>query len=199
MGISAKRSADGLYVLVMVASAAGGVYLLIRLVLQLIRIAGNHDIPVDAGFDRTVPVPIGDVSAPVDITSGIVYVSDAPAFSLGLLLLGELLASGAPVALLAMLGVFCLRMTRERVFDRVNSRLVSGAGAIIAVGGGVGPFIAHMGSNGALAVLSGHTLGRTDNPGTVDWTAVGVGFALIVLGYAFEVGVRLKRETEGLV
>jgi len=175
-------------------------YLAIRLAVRLADIAGNHRVPFTVAFaERTAAVPVGAVDVPVAVTEGIVHAGGLPAGIIALVIVGELLQAGAPIAVLVMFAILCWRMARGLVFDRLNARLVSVSGAVITLGLVFGAFVAHMGTNYVVAELSGRTTGRIDNPSTFDWVPLSIGIGVMLLGSAFEVGTRLRRDTEGLV
>jgi hypothetical protein len=194
-----QRDRNG-WTTVIVLSAGAVVYLLGQLLFKVVAIVGNEDVPVSVPFQGLASsIAFGDVTAPVLINEGVIHVSGLSGLTFVSVLLGELLRGGAPIALLVLLAVFAFRMARERVFDRTNSRLVSWGGIVALVGWGVGGFFAHMGVNGAVATLSRGTDRGTEIASSIDLFPIAVGLALILLGVVFEVGMRMKRDTEGLV
>jgi hypothetical protein len=174
--------------------------LLADLVRRILLIAPNRDVPVTVPFFHTtaaVAAGPGGADVPVAIAQGVIHVSGMPGITLASLVLGEILRTGLLVVPLVAFAVLCLRMARGRVFDRVNARLVSATGiAVVVVWGAAGLFTG-MGVNGAFAALSDHGYDNAAFP--IDYTGLAAGVAVLVVGVAFELGIRLQRDTEGLV
>jgi hypothetical protein len=195
-----KQLNTGSLWLLAAGAAAMVVYLLVRLGLRIGEIVPNRDVAVPVPFaDTTASLPVGPQGGPVAvaITEGVLHVSGMPAISLVSVLLGETLRAGTAIALIVFFGVFCLRMSRGRIFDRANVRLVLWSGAVLVVGWGAGGLFTMMGVNGAFAALSAHGYDNVGFP--TDWAPFIAGLTLLLLSYAFESGMRLQRETEGLV
>ena len=200
MGTPTSRQDRAGWVTIIGLSVVGIAYLLGQLLFHVIAILGNSRISVTVPFrERTASLAFGDVTAPVTIGEGVIHVGGLGGLTYASVLIGEVLRDGAPIALLVLLAVFAFRMTRDRVFDRTNSRLVSWAGITVLLGWGLGGFFQHLGVNGAVAVLSGHTDSGNEIASGIDLFPLAVGVAVILLGVVFEVGMRLQRDAEGLV
>jgi hypothetical protein len=115
------------------------------------------------------------------------------------LVLAIALRSLCLIAVAALGVVLCRRLLRGIVFDQVNSRLTFVMSMGLLAAGLVGPWFENMGLNGVLAALGGDygdarwLLFRDGIPLFVAAIAVGV---LVIV---FRRGIRLAKETEGLV
>jgi hypothetical protein len=195
MTTRAKRSDLTGWITVAVLCIPGVAYLLGGMLFRMSRILGNHDVPITVPFQNTsTDLALGDATTHVVLTDGVIHVSGLTGLTYVSVLIGEILESGAPVALLVLLGVFALRMARARVFDRTNSRLVTWAGIVVLLGWGLGAFFAHMGVNGSVPDSLDDAVASR-----IDLFPIAIGAALLLFGVVFEAGMRMKRDTEGLV
>jgi hypothetical protein len=182
------------WVTIIVLSIVGIAYLLGGMIFRVAQILSDHDVPITVPFQNTgTDLALGGATTHVAITEGVVHVSGLSGVTFGCVLIGEILQSGAPIAILVLLAVFAFRMARERVFDRTNSRLVTWAGISVLIGV-VGGFFAHMGVNGAVPESL-----YPEISSRIDLFPIAIGAALMLFGVVFELGTRMKRETEGLV
>lgn len=103
----------------------------------------------------------------------------------------------AMLVVVACLTWLCLNISRARIFDRANERLLSACAAATGLGWLVSLLFGTMTINGAFASISD---GDYDNVlAEVNFTPLIATFVFGVLAAAFRVGSRLQKETEGLV
>jgi len=187
------------YTFLITLCAGASVFFLADLMRRILQIAPNHDVAVTVPVRTTAYVAAGPDGAdvPVTVTQGVIHVSGMPPITIASLLLGEIVRTGAAIAVIVLLGVFLLRMSRGVVFDRINSGLVIASGITIIAAWMLGRLFTTMGVNGAFAALSDH---RYDNGAfPIDATGLFAGGAVLLIGTAFGIGARLQRDTEGLV
>jgi hypothetical protein len=178
---------------------AAVVFVIVQLVIRLAQVLPNSGVPVTVPLEETASLPVGPGgrAETVAVTQGIVHVSGMPGITLVSLVLAAVVTAATVIALVAFLGIFCINMSRGRVFVRGNVRLVLWAGGTLLVGWALSTLFTTMGVNGAFAALSDHSY---DNVrfGT-DYTPLFAAIAVLLVGTAFEAGLRLQRDTEGLV
>jgi hypothetical protein len=183
-----------------VLALAGGLAVVagvVAIISNLVRILPNRDVPVTVDL-ADVPHELllnGTVGA--EATEAVVRVSALDPASFALVLAAALLP---PVTLLVVAACFTLlggAFFRGEFFTRANLVAINVAAATLAVGSVVIPSLEGAASSSALASVD-----------AVDGWAMVLGLDLILflagvllaaVGYAFQRGARLRRDTEGLV
>jgi hypothetical protein len=190
------RTPDMVAALVLGAIAA--VYIVVRLVLRLIEVLPNREVPVPVWIDdATAALPLPDGIAEITLTSGTAVVSDMPGITLFSVAGAAVISALASLVVIALVMRLCLNLARGRFFTSGNTLLVTGVSASIALGWFVSTLFDQMASNGAIARLTDRALESAQIP--FDWTPILAAVAVGTVAAAFRAGERLTRDTEGLV
>jgi hypothetical protein len=189
----------GVYWCLILLGGAAIVYVIVGLVIRVIEILPNSRVPVTVPLHETALLPVGPGGSrvAVAVTEGVVHVSHMAGITLVSLVLSALVTAGMIVAITVFLGLFCFNMSRGRVFVRGNVKILFGAAVTLIAGWLLGTLFTTMGVNGAFAALSDH--GYDNVIFGVDYAPAIAAIAVCLVGVAFEAGLRLQRDTEGLV
>jgi hypothetical protein len=188
------------YWILIVMCAGASIAVLVSLVGRVTQILPNQNVPVTVPFDQTsTTLPIGPSGAEtaVSVAQGIIRVSGMPGITLGSLLLGAIVPAATAIALVALFGAFCFNMSRGRVFVAANVRLTLWAGGTLLAGWALTSLFTTMGVNGAFATLSNHSYDNVRF--AVDYSPLFAAVAVLLISGAFQTGIRLQRDAEGLV
>ncbi|MFG6493658.1 hypothetical protein [Microbacterium sp. P03] len=194
-----RSDRTGMY-LYAVLSLAGIVAVVAWVVSRLVEVASARSIPVLVPFTgETAPLPIGPAGSAVDVSvdRAVIDVADPAPATLFAVWAQPVVVGLTLIALIAIAGLFCLRLARGRAFRRGTARLMYTGAGVVAVGWVLGSILSNMTVNGALAAVSDRSY-----DGVVfesDLTPVFVILVLTAVATAFQIGERLQRETEGLV
>jgi hypothetical protein len=190
----------GSYWTLIIVCAGASVAVLIALIARLAQILPNRSVPVTVPFDQvstTLPVGPGGTEAAVSVAQGIIRVSGMPGITLGSLLLAAIVPAATAIALVAFFGTFCLNMSRGRVFVAANVRLALWTGGTLLAGWALTSLFTTMGVNGAFATLSDHSYDNIRF--TVNYAPLFAAVAVFLIAGAFQTGMLLQRDTEGLI
>lgn len=186
---------------VLVVGAGVIVWNAVTLVLDVVRLLPNQDVPVDlllTGAPVELPVGPGGAAVTADVATATVAVSDMPVATyvsaLGATAVPPLATIGVTVCVLLL----CRQMLTGRFFSGTATRLITAASLLIA-GGWLAWFgFTVMASNGALALVADPAVADAARP-PVSWTAIFAAMAVGALAAAFHAGERMQRDSEGLV
>ncbi|MCR2784741.1 MULTISPECIES: hypothetical protein [unclassified Microbacterium] len=185
----------------MIAGLALAVGSVIAAVVRIVEVLSGRAIEVFAEFAGTpalAPIGVDGADVPVGLDTAVLTVDNLPAASVGAIVIQQVLMVLTVVTVVACLLLLARGVLRERVFSRVNTRLVTVAGITALLGAAVYPFFGNMAANGAFAALSERTFDNVLM--TVDLsTLLMLAFVAGLASTVFAVGDRLQRETEGLV
>ena len=189
----------GMY-LTIVLGAIGAAAVLWTTVARLLEVAPGRDVPVLVPFTgESAKLPIGPNGAlvTVDVEQATVVVPH-PAPATQFALVAEPIIIGlALLVSIVLLCLFCWNLARGRAFHRSTTRIIfAGAGTVLA-GWAVGSLFTTMSVNGALSAVSEYSYDGVLF--STDLTQPIVALALGAVGAGFQVGERLRRDTEGLV
>jgi len=169
-------------------------------IMRLIEVAPGRDVPVLVPFiGETAELPIGPGGGSVDVAvDQAVVVVPQPAVATQFALVAEPIVVGLSLLILiALLCAFCWNLARGRAFHRSTTRIIfAGAGTVIA-GWSLGSLFTTMTVNGALSAISDYSYEGVLF--SADFTPPIVALALGAIGAGFQIGERLRRDTEGLV
>jgi len=188
--------ADFIAMIVVAAIAAIGT--VAHLVLRLVEIVPNRDVPVRASVAEDAVIAInGSQDLPVRVEDVTVTVSDMPPATYVSVILAEVLPALAALVVIAGVLILCRNLMTGRTFAAGNIRTIGIISLTIAVGWACEFFFSGLASNGAIAAASDREL--TAATFDLDFTALFIAMGVGVLGAAFATGNRLQRETEGLI
>jgi hypothetical protein len=120
--------------------------------------------------------------------------------AVGFLTTADISATLVQAALFGIVALLAWRLLRGRAFRRSLANAISFAGSVVIVGE-----LVTVEASGIAAGLTASALNHAAGVQfwplefTLDFSNVGIGFLLLVIGLAFEYGARLQKETEGLV
>jgi hypothetical protein len=183
-----------------VLALAGGLMVvagIVAIVRDLVRILPNRDVPVTvdlAGVPHELLVN-GTVGA--EATEAVVRVSGLGPAPFAVVLAAALLPA---ITLLVVAACFTLlggSFFRGEFFTRANLVAINTAAAALVLASVLTPSLAGTAASSALESLDAVT-GQSVVLG-LDMPLFLAGFLLAAVGYAFQRGARLKRDTEGLV
>jgi hypothetical protein len=103
------------------------------------------------------------------------------------------------VALSGLVALLSWRLLRGGLFRPSIARAVSGAGLVLTIGGLISQAGVALAGGAAASELNGGGRGFWPLAGSFDPTLLIFGIVLLIVGLAFEYGVRLQKESEGLV
>jgi hypothetical protein len=120
--------------------------------------------------------------------------------AVGFLTTADISSTLVQASLFGIVALLAWRLLRGRPFRRSLANAISFAGSVVIVGELVAVEASGIASGLAANALD-HAAGVQFWPleFTLDFSNVGIGFLLLVIGLAFEYGARLQKETEGLV
>lgn len=194
-----KNDRVGLY-LTIGAAAIGIIAAIVTTVSRLVEVAPGHDIPVLVALDgEKASLPLGPNGAAVDATlssATVIVVDPAPA-TLFALWAQPIVVGLTWIGLLVIAALFCLRLARAQVFTKATAMLLYVAAGVLTAGWFFGSLFTNMTSNGALSAISDYTYESVTFSANLA-PAIGV-FALAAVGTAVQAGVRLRKDSEGLV
>lgn len=187
--------------LVMVLGGAVVAWSLLMLVLRIVEIAPNENVPIDI----TVPahqteliLAEGAEPVPGEVRVATVEMSDLPPAAY-VSVLGSAAVQPLTIIGLAICVVLLTRNLRSgRFFSRGNTRLVTAASVIIVAGWLASLVFSTTAGNSVLALLTDHDTVSRFNV-TLDWTPLLAAMAIGALAAAFHAGERMQRDTEGLI
>jgi hypothetical protein len=196
-----KRS-DAVGLWIFIAAGVGiAIWTVWSAVTRIFVVLPNGNVSVLAEFIGThAEAPIGVDGAPVmvELDRAIITAPELPVASLWALVIQQVVFVAAVLAVVSCLVLLAHNVSRDRVFGRTNTVLVTTAGFTGLLGYFAVPFFGNMAANGAFAVLSDRTFDNAIL--SVDPFALILGaFVAALLSTVFAVGERLQRETEGLV
>src|SRR5690606_37039686 len=187
--------------ILMAAGAAIAVTTAVFAGIRIAEVLGNHDVEVLGEFTGTLAqAPIGPDGAliEVELDRAMLTVPSLPGAAVAALVLQQLAVVATIWTLVTTLGLVTVSAMRGRTFSRRNTRLVGTAGIVGVLGFAAVPFFGNMGANAAFAQLSQGTFDNVIM--AVDLFPFVLGaFVAALAGTVFAVGVRLRREAEGLV
>ena len=170
-------------------------------VARIIEVLPNRDVSVLGEFAGTkADAPIGVDGAPiaVELDRALITAPALPIASLWALVIQQVVFAVAVISVVVCLVWLARNVSRNRVFSRTNTVLVTTAGFAGLIGYFAVPFFGNMAANGAFAVLSARTFDNVIL--SVDpFALILAAFVAALLGTVFAVGERLQRDTEGLV
>ncbi|MCP2266638.1 hypothetical protein ACFQHV_08465 [Promicromonospora thailandica] len=175
------------------AVLAGGV----AVVRELVRILPNRDVPVRvdlAGVPHELLVAGGTAA---EATEAVVRVSGLGPAAFALVLAAALVPPVATVVVSACFALLGGAFFRGEFFGRVNRVAVNVAAATLLVASVAVPSLRDTAASSALSSAGAGT-GQAVVLG-LDGLLLLAGFLLAGVGYAFQRGARLVRDTEGLV
>ena len=178
--------------------AAG--YILVLLVLRLIEVLPNREVPVLVPFvEMPTRLPIGPDGADIaaNVEQATVSVSGMPTITVVSLAIAAIVTAASAIAIIAIVCIFCRRLIRGEAFSARNTRLIMATSFTLIGGWFLGTLFTNMGVNGAFSHLSDY--GYDGATFTADWVPAVAAIAIGAVGIAFQAGQRLQRETEGLV
>lgn len=180
--------------------ALGAVAVLWVTISRLVAVAPGRDVPVLVPFvgeSATLPIGPGGSAVPVDVDQAVVVVPQ-PAVATQFALVAEPIVIGLAALIgIALLCAFCWNLARGRAFHRSTTRIIfAGAGTVLA-GWALGSLFTTMTVNGALSAVSEYSYDGVLF--STDFTQPVVALALAAVGAGFQIGERLRRDTEGLV
>lgn len=189
----------GMYATI-VLGVIGAASVLFATVTRIIEVAPNRDVPVLVPFTgETAQLPIGPGGAlvTVEVDQATVIVPE-PAVATHFALVAQPIVIGLALLLsIALLCLFCWNLARGRAFHRSTTRIIFAAAGTVLGGWVLGSLFTTMSVNGALSAVSEYSyegvLFSTDVVPPI------VVLALSAIGAAFQIGERLRRDTEGLV
>jgi len=174
---------------------------IVRAVLRIIEVAGNHDVRVFAHFTGTpAEAPIGpDGSAvTVELETAFLLPQELPVASVVALVLEPIVVVASVTVGVGSLLLLVWGVLHGRLFSRRHTALVAAATGAALFGLIMAPFLANMGANGAFAWISERTFDNAIL--TVDFVQwFGIAFLGSIVTTAFSVGDRLQRDTDLLV
>jgi len=169
-------------------------------IARLIEVAPGRNVPVLVPFmNEKAELPIGRDGAmvPVDVDQALVTVAHPAAATQFALVAQPIVIGLATLAVIALLCAFCWNLARGRAFNRSTTRIIfAGAGTVLA-GWAIGSLFTTMSVNGALSAVSEYSYDGVLF--STDFTPPIVALALGAIGAGFQIGERLRRDTEGLV
>jgi hypothetical protein len=165
------------------------------IIRDLVRILPNRDVPVPVDLADVPHDLLLDGTASAEATEVVIRVSD-----LGLVPYGVVLAAALVPTLVMMMVAVCFAFLGRSFMkgDFFTARgfvAINAAGFTLMLGAAVIPLLKGMAANSALATVDI----RFGQPIGVDLVMFLAGFALAVLAYAIQRGMRLQADTEGLV
>ena len=189
----------GIYLTIAIGAIAIGLTIW-QVIVRLVEVFPGVDVPVTVPlFDQTTTLPIGPSGSPiqVDVYQATIVVPDPAAATLFALYGQPVVFGAASVAAIALLCLFCWRLARGRAFERPTTRLILAAVGVIGVGWITSSVLTQMSINGAIAAVSD---GSYESSGVLFEILPAIGIlGLAAIGAAFQIGERLRRDTEGLV
>lgn len=186
---------------VLVLGGAVVVWTLVDLVLRLMEIIPNRDVPVTVelmGERLELPIGPGGEPIPGEVSTATIHVSDLPVATYISALGAVVVPAVTTIAVIVCVMVLCRNLMAGRFFSRTNTRLVTSIALLIAVGWLVSFIFSTMASNGALALVADRAFLESVQF-QVDWVAVLAAMGVGALASAFHAGERMQRDTEGLV
>lgn len=183
-----------------VLGLVGAAAVLWTTITRLIEVIPNRDVPVLVPFSgETAELPIGPDGALVtaDVQQATVIVPE-PALATHFALIAEPIVVGLALILsIGLLCAFCWNLARGRAFHRSTTRIIFAAAGTVLAGWAIGSLFTTMTVNGALSAVSEYSyegvLFSTDLAPPI------IALALGAIGSGFQIGERLRRDTEGLV
>ncbi|MDR7380884.1 hypothetical protein [Promicromonospora iranensis] len=177
---------------------AGGLAVLAGLgfiIRDLVRILPNRDVPVPVDLTDVPHDLLLDGTASAEVTEAVIQVSGLGPFPHAIVLAAALM----PTLTLMVVAVCFAQLGRSFLkgdfFTAGCLVAITTAAFTLMLGASVIPLLEVMAANSALATVD-ISFGQ---PISVDVVMFVAGFALGVVGYAFQRGARLQRDTEGLV
>ncbi|WP_285106807.1 hypothetical protein [Promicromonospora sp. MEB111] len=183
-----------------VLALAGGLAVvagIVAIVRELARILPNRDVPVRVDLDGVAHELVLNRTVAAEATEAVVRVSGLEAAPFALVLAAAVLP---PVTTLVVAACFALlgwSFYRGEFFGRGNLVAVNVAAAVLVAASLLIPSLQGTAASSALASAGAGT-GQAVVLG-LDMRLLLAGFLLGAVGYAFQRGSRLKRDTEGLV
>ncbi|HXH36515.1 MAG TPA: hypothetical protein VNJ54_19220 [Plantibacter sp.] len=174
------------------------VVVVVTLVFRLLEIFGSDGIRVPVQFvGLTAAIPDGVAGAEVQVSDGVVVVSDLPVATFASVVLAAVLPAAASLIVIVCAALVFRRLWRGETFAPGTARLVTIASFAILGGWFAASLFGTMASNGALALLTDD--GDFSVTFEVTWLPVLAALALAGLAIAFRAGERLRADTDGLV
>ncbi len=194
-----KWDAYSLYATIGMGAVGVGVTLF-ALIQRLAEVLPGRDVPVTVPVTgETTELPVGPdgVDIPATIDTATIVVPE-PAAATGFALVADPIVTAATViALIVALCLFCLSVARGAAFGRLSLLAMGGATTALAVGGILIWLFRTMSVNGAYSAISDY--GYEGARFEIDFAWVFGVLALAAVTAAFQIGHRMRRDTEGLV
>lgn len=188
-------------VVFMLAGAAIAVTTVVAVIVRITEVLGGRDVDVYAEFSGTVaqaPIGVDGASVPVELDSAWLTLDTLPTFSVVALVLQQIVLAVAVIGVVVCLLLITWNILRGRMFNRLNTRLVTAAGLVGLLGFAGVAYFGNMGANGAFAEISDNTFDNVVI--SVDlFPLILAAFVAALASMTFTIGDRLQRETEGLV
>ena len=184
----------------MFAGGIAAVAILVTLILRLVEVATNTEVPVRSWLNSprgTVPIGAGGAPVPVTMDGGTVLVSGMPGITLASVALAALAPAATALLIVGCVLLLLRSLLTGRIFSRRNTSLVTTISVVIVAGWALTSLFSTMASNGAVANLSDRSVDTATVP--TDWAPVLAALAVGAIAIAFHRGERLQRDTEGLV
>lgn len=165
------------------------------IIRDLVRILPNRDVSVPVDLTEVPQGVLLDGTAPAEVTEAVIQVSGLVPFTLAIVLAAALM----PTFVLMVVAVCFAQLGRSFLkgdfFSAGCLAAITTAASSLMLGSMVIPLLEVMAANSALATVDI----RFGQPMGLDVVMFVAGFVLGVVGYAFQRGARLQRDTEGLV
>lgn len=195
--------ADAVAIWIFVAAGAViAVWTMIAGIARIVQVVSGGPVPVTVDFtstETTFPMSAAGEDVTVQLDRGSLIVPGLPQPVAGIAVLEQIVLMATIVTSVVCLILLSRSVLQGRVFGRVNTRLITTAGMVALVG---------FGTAGALGSAVGHETLNHLSDGEFEGAALAVlepfpfvlaAFAFAIIGTAFAVGDRLRRETKGLV
>lgn len=188
------------FVITIVFGIGAAVALLVLLIQRIVSIAPNVDVPVVAPFgNEMASLPIGPNGAEVavEVDSAIIQVTGMPPITLVSLILTDAIPTITTITIIVLACFIIRHLIAGSVFSKQNIRIVNALIPVAVIGWASGALFRTMGINGAFATLSDRSYNNVLAVLQPEPALALLGLGVVV--YAFQIGARLQRETEGLV
>ncbi|GAA5212317.1 hypothetical protein [Microbacterium kyungheense] len=196
-----SETADAVTVIVIGALAA--VVVIVAAVLRAVDVFRPGGIAWTFDVDQVpVDASLGSETAGVEgfITQALVIAPGVNAVSVTAIVLSIVVGAIAALLVIAAVVFVAFSLLRGRIFVPATARAFDVIGWSIVLGAGAVLFFDTLGRNGVLAAIGAEDVGA--DLGAQFWAfapAWAAGVSVGIVGRAFRRGVRLQRDTEGLV
>jgi len=202
---SARTSSDRSYLLLIItASLAATIWLLVTAIADLVVVVQNTAIPF------SVSIPTTDVAPPLPLDGEGATASSVGTSSIDLVIgnlsggmpfwlaLSALIPPLSYATALVSIAVLAWRVRQGNPFEQIALRMLDIAAIAILVAAVVGGSVQVWTSRGVITNVFGPE-NYIEPANGINLALVGVGVGLTVISLAFRIGQRLQRDTEGLI